>query len=127
MRDRLLTAQAKQKEAAASSIKHKVNEAATLAITIARLENAQKQLRDTQASLIAERLARTRTEERSKDEVEGMRDCRNELASAIRALRRAREEGKRTDEEKRRLARCFEETKTQCVLGCFPSRREVGV
>lgn len=115
MRDRLLAAQANQQLQAEKAIQSRLHETQSLALTAARLEQAQRQLRETQATLIAERLAKVRIEEQSKAETDGMRDCRNELAGAIRALRRAREEGKRTDEEKRRLARCFEETKAQSV------------
>jgi hypothetical protein len=44
-----------------------------------------------------------------------MRDYRNELSGAVRALRRARDEGKKNEEEKRRLMRAFEEAKHSWV------------
>lgn len=97
----------------ADELSRQLHETSDLAATLAKLETAEDQLRTLQATLIAERVARTQIERENDTTAEDMKDCRNELASAVRALRRAREEGKRTDEEKRRLARCFEETKTQ--------------
>lgn len=113
MRDRLLRQQASREELAAAALRQQLDETSQLAATVAKLEVAEDQLRTLQATLIAERVARTQIEREVELRSDDMSGCRNELASAVRALRRSREEGRRTDEEKRRLARCFEETKTQ--------------
>jgi hypothetical protein len=115
LRDRLLQVQAQQDAEANASVNQHMTEASRLAAALAKLENAEDQLRNLQATLIAERVARTQVERDASSSTDSMRECRNELASAVRALRRARDEGKRTEEERRRLARCFEETKNQCV------------
>jgi len=113
MRERLLNDAAARDRGNAEELTRQIHETSDLTSTLAKLETAEDQLRTLQANLIAERVARTQIERENDTTSEDMRDCRNELASAVRALRRAREEGKRTDEERRRLARCFEETKTQ--------------
>lgn len=92
-----------------------ITEAAELASALAKLEAAENQIRDLQAKVIAEKVARDQLERTSGMSDESMRDCKNELASAVRALRRAREEAKKTEEERKAIARCFEETKTQYV------------
>ena len=78
-----------------------------------KFEHAEEELREMKATVIAERVARDQIERQNDMTTEDMKDCRNELASAIRALRRSREEGRRTDEERRKYVRCFEMTKTQ--------------
>lgn len=83
----------------------------TLVTTMARLEASEAQMRDLQATLIAERVARTQLERQAQQRLDDMRDYRHELSGAVRALRRARDEGKRNEEEKRRLMRAFEEAK----------------
>jgi len=82
-----------------------------LVSTMARLEASEAQMRDLQATLIAERVARTQLERQAQQRLDDMRDYRNELSGAVRALRRARDEGKKNEEEKRRLMRAFEEAK----------------
>lgn len=88
-----------------------VNEQANpgLVTALAKLEASEEQLRSLQATLIAERVARTQIEQQAQTAVDDMRDYRHELASAVRALRRARDEGKKNEEERRRLQRSFEE------------------
>jgi hypothetical protein len=113
MRHRLLAQQAAQEQLHNDAITRKLHETGKLAGTLAKLEAAEDQLRTLQATLIAERVARTQKEQEVEIFQEDVRDCKTELASAVRALRRAREEGKRGDEERKRLARCFEETKSQ--------------
>jgi hypothetical protein len=113
MRDRLLAEHAAQEQAEHEAINHQIQETSRLAGTLAKLEAAEEQLRTMQATLIAERVARTQKEQEAARVNEDARDCKVELAGAVRALRRAREEGKRGDEERRRLNRCFEETKSQ--------------
>ncbi len=112
MRDRLLNASAARDRDNADELTRKLHETSDLAATLAKLETAEDQLRALQATLIAERVARLQIERENDLSSGDMKDCR-ELAGAVRALRRAREEGKRTEEERRRLARCFEEMKTQ--------------
>ena len=123
MRNRLLAAQASKAANHDAGLLQSLGQAASLAAAIAKLESTEDQLRQAQATLIAERVARTQIEvERSKSE-ENVKEARDELARAIRALHRARDEGKRTDEEKKRIARCFEETKNQ---GADPNPTESG-
>lgn len=86
----------------------------------AKLEATEEQLRTLQATLIAERVARTQVEQQAQTTADDMRDYRHELASAVRALRRARDEGKRNDEERRRLQRAFEEAQKSSVHRSSP-------
>lgn len=95
------------------SVHKQISDAAELAAAMAKLEVAEEQIRDLQARVIAEKVARDQLERTSGMSDESMRDCKNELAGAVRALRRAREEGKKAEEERKALARCFEETKAQ--------------
>ena len=83
----------------------------TLITTMARLEASEAQMRDLQATLIAERVARTQLEKQAQQRLDDVRDYRHELSGAVRALRRARDEGKKNEEERRRLVRAFEEAK----------------
>lgn len=88
-----------------------VNEQAnpTLVSALAKLEASEEQLRSLQATLIAERVARTQVEQQAQMGADDLREYRHELASAVRALRRARDEGKKNDEDRRRLQRAFDE------------------
>jgi len=113
MRNRLMNAAAADDRDHAVELDRRLHDTSDLAAALAKLGSGEDQLRTLQATLIAERVARTQIEQENDLTSEDMRDCRNELAGAVRALRRSRDEGKRTDEERRRLARCFEETKTQ--------------
>lgn len=117
MRDRLLhetSASLRGNEVPDRKSLHKqITDAAELAAAVAKLEAAEEQIRDLQARVIAEKVARDQLERTSGMSDESMRDCKNELASAVRALRRAREEGKKAEEERKAIARCFEETKAQ--------------
>jgi hypothetical protein len=81
----------------------------TLITTLARLEASELQLRDLQATLIAERVARTQIEKQAHERAENLKDYQHELTEAVRALRRARDEGKKNEEERRRLHRAYEE------------------
>lgn len=117
MRDRLLHEATESSPGGPRYSRHAghdhITEAAELAAARARLEAAENQIRTLQAKVIAEKVARDQLERSSGMDNETMRDCKNELESAIRALRRARDEGKKVEEERRALARCFEETKVQ--------------
>lgn len=90
-----------------------------LITALANLQASQSQLRDLQATLIAERVARTQIEQQAATTASDMVDYRHELASAVRALRRARDEGKKVEEERRRLQRSFEEAQKRSVPTCL--------
>lgn len=111
MRDRLLDAEARRDQKAMTCLRRQISEAQGLAATTARLDAAESQLRELQAKLIAEQVARTQIEQEAGLREDEVKNYQNEWACAVRALRRAREEGKKTDEEKRRIQRCFEEAR----------------
>ncbi|ODO03348.1 hypothetical protein L198_02194 [Cryptococcus wingfieldii CBS 7118] len=111
MRNRLLDAEAHRDQAAMTTIRRQISEAEALATASARLEAAEKQLRELQAKLIAEQVARTQIEHEAGLRSDEVKNYQNEWASAVRALKRAREEGRKTDEEKKRVQRCFEEAR----------------
>lgn len=113
MRDRLINHNQAQQAHEVAVINQQIADASSLAAALTKLEVTQDQLRSLQATLIAERVARTQMERRSTEGEDDVRDVKNELAGAVRALRRAKEKAKRNEEEKRRLAKCFEETKVQ--------------
>ncbi|WWC90045.1 uncharacterized protein L201_004976 [Kwoniella dendrophila CBS 6074] len=110
-RDRLLRQESNRNQEHIEEIQRQIKEAKNLASTATKLEAAEKQLRELQARLIAEQVARTQIEQESSIKEEEMQNYQNEWASAVRALRRARDEGKKSDEEKRRIQRCFEEAR----------------
>jgi septal ring factor EnvC (AmiA/AmiB activator) len=113
MRERLISSNHAQQAHELGAINQHIVDASALAAALTKLESTQDQLRTLQATLVAERVARTQMERRSHEGEDDVRDVRNELAGAVRALRRAKEEAKKNEEEKRRLAKCFEETKVQ--------------
>lgn len=113
MRSRLLATQEQEQAAQLESLNQHIVDASQLAKALTKLESTEEQLRSLQANLIAERVARTQIERNVQDGEGDLKDIKNELAAAVRALRRAREEGKRNEEERKRLARCFEDTKVQ--------------
>lgn len=82
-----------------------------LSSAVTRLQEAEAQLRTIQATLIAEKVGRTEAERRSEMQRDEVKVFKNELAGAVRALRRAREEAKRGEEERRRVQRGWEEAK----------------
>ncbi|KAL1405299.1 hypothetical protein Q8F55_008926 [Vanrija albida] len=84
---------------------------AELADAAARLDRAEKKLRDTQARLVAEQLLRGEAERASRSRGDEARCAKAELANAVRALRKARDEGRKTDEERRRATRAFDEAR----------------
>ena len=116
MRERLLKEAEMKNHNSDEQIKAQLNSTAELAATVIKLERAEEQLRTLQATLFAEQVARTQIEREAEQSQEDVKECKDELASAIRALRRAREEGQRGDEERKRLQRCFETTKNQWVV-----------
>ncbi|KIY31533.1 hypothetical protein I305_06004 [Cryptococcus gattii E566] len=111
MRDRLLDAEARRDQKAMTCLRRQISEAQGLAATTARLDAAESQLRELQAKLIAEQVARTQIEQEAGLREDEVKNYQNEWACAVRALRRAREEGKKTDEEKRRIQGRFEEAR----------------
>ena len=110
MRDRLMNDAMARDNAQNIELSHQLSETAKLSSALAKLEMAEQQLRHLQATLIAERVAKSEMEREKCMSTDEMKECRNELASAVRALRRARDEGKKTDEERRRIQRAYEET-----------------
>jgi hypothetical protein len=108
MRDRLLAEQDAQEALDAHQLHQRLLETAQLASTLTKLEHAEDQLRTLQATLIAERVKRVQLQEKADKEEDDMRQCRDELANAIRALRRARDEGRRGEDEKKSLTRGVE-------------------
>ncbi|WWC69472.1 uncharacterized protein I206_103413 [Kwoniella pini CBS 10737] len=110
-RDRLLRQESNRNQEQMQELQRQIREAHSLATTATKLEAAEKQLRELQARLIAEQVARTQIEQEAGLKEEEMKNYQNEWASAVRALRRARDEGKKSDEEKRRIQRCFEEAR----------------
>ncbi|WRT67121.1 uncharacterized protein IL334_004087 [Kwoniella shivajii] len=110
-RDRLLRQESTRNQEHMIELQRQIREAQSLATTATKLEVAEKQLRELQARLIAEQVARTQIEQEAGMKEEEMKNYQNEWASAVRALRRARDEGKKSDEEKRRIQRCFEEAR----------------
>ncbi|WVQ98702.1 hypothetical protein IAU59_005833 [Kwoniella sp. CBS 9459] len=110
-RDRLLRQESNRNQQHMTELHRQIREARDLASTATKLEAAEKQLRELQARLIAEQVARTQIEQESGLREEEMKNYQNEWASAVRALRRARDEGKKSEEEKRRIQRCFEEAR----------------
>ncbi len=68
-----------------------------------------------QAQIIAEKVGRCETEKKAMKKDEQIRVYRDELAAAVRALERAKAETKRLDEERRKGARLYEETKERLV------------
>jgi tellurite resistance protein len=111
MRDRL------QADAEAAAQRHdrelhsQLVNTSKLSSTMTRLQDAEEQLRTLQATLIAEKVGRTEAERRSQVHNDEVRKFKTELAGAVRALRRAREEAKRGEEERRRVLRGWEEAK----------------
>ena len=83
MREKLVNEQiARDAEHAAELTRH-IDETAQLAAALAKLEATEDQLRTLQATLIAEKVARTQIENEAKENAENMRECRDELASAV--------------------------------------------
>lgn len=116
MRERLLQEQALAQATHAQEVSAHLNDTARLASALTKLELAEEQLRTLQATLIAERVARTQIQRDASANADDVRDCREELASAVRALRRARDEGKRSEEDRKALARAYEMAQVKSVL-----------
>ncbi len=76
-----------------------------------QVDQLSNDLRTLQAQIIAEQVGRHEIEKASSKKDEQMRMYRDELAAAVRALRRAKDETKRLEEERRKGARLYEETK----------------
>lgn len=81
--------------------------------TLARLQAAELQLRELQATLIAERVARSQIEKTAQDRAENLAEYRHEFSEAVRALRRARDEGAVVEEERKRILRAYESSKSR--------------
>jgi hypothetical protein len=108
MRDKLLDEQAAQEAARAAEVAAQMGDAARLASALTKLESTEEQLRTLQATLIAERVARTQVERDASLYEHDVRDIKEELASAVRALRRARNEGRKSEDDRRAMLRAYE-------------------
>lgn len=100
-------------ERAAADLAREMQHALELADTAARLAAAEEQLRSLQATLVAERMKTTAHERRAAEERERRERYRAELALAVSVLRRAKDDGKRSEKERRRLQRAFEEARVR--------------
>lgn len=110
---RLAAETAEREDRAAADLAQQMENALELADTAARLAMAEEQLRSLQATLIAERMKTTAQERRASEERERRERYRSELALAVSVLRRAKDDGKRSEEERRRLQRAFEEARVR--------------
>ena len=108
MRDKLLDAQAAQQAVQTAELAAQIDDAARLASALTKLESTEEQLRTLQATLIAERVARSQSERDASLYEHDVRDIKEELASAVRALRRARNEGRKSEDERRAMLRAYE-------------------
>lgn len=115
MRSRLLSAQAAEDRKHHEDMSRQLDEAARLAAALSKLSSTEDQLREVQATLIAERVARTQVQQEHDLHLGDARDVKTELAGAIRALRQAKEESKRVQAERAKLAVAFDEAKTLFV------------
>lgn len=75
------------------------------------IERLQSQVRTLQARIIAEHVSRSSLEKDVVDKTEQAREYRTELANAVRALKRAKEETRKLDEERKKGMRLYEETR----------------
>ncbi|GMK56873.1 hypothetical protein CspeluHIS016_0307130 [Cutaneotrichosporon spelunceum] len=121
----LLAAQWRKKEArvdeelesrrAAAAKEEQARAARRLVDTTNRLQEAEDALRTLQLKLVAEKL-RTGEAKRLAAEAAAKREAdRRELALAVAILRRAKDDGRRGEEERQRLLRAFEEAKRRLV------------
>lgn len=111
--DRAAAEQAARDEHVAAHLAKEVEKTLQLADTAARLAIAEDQLRSLQANLIAECMKTSEHERKASDASEKRERYKTELATAVSALRRARDDGKKSEEERRRLLRAFEETRVR--------------
>jgi hypothetical protein len=79
------------------------------------ISRLQSQVRTLQARIIAEHVSRSTLEKDVVDQTEQAREYRTELANAVRALKRAKEETRKLDEERKKGLRLYEETRERCV------------
>ncbi len=111
--ERAAAAKAAHDAAQADAMAEQVKQALQLAAATNRLAAAADALRTLQAKLVAEKL-RTGEHERRAAEIAAKRAAdRQELAVAVSVLRRAKDDGRRSEEERRRLLRAFEEAKSR--------------
>lgn len=87
----------------------------TLHRSKSQLDSLQSTVRDLQARITAEQVQHSETERESNARAEQVRTYRDELAGAVRALKRAKEESRKLDEERRKGVRLFEETRERLV------------
>lgn len=75
------------------------------------ITHLQSEIRTLQARIIAEHVSRSSLEKDVANKAEQAREYRSELANAVRALRRAKEETKKLDEERKKGLRLYEQTR----------------
>jgi hypothetical protein len=75
------------------------------------VERLQSQVRTLQARIIAEHVSRSSLERDVVDKTDEAREYRTELSNAVRALKRAKEETRKLDEERKKGMRLYEETR----------------
>jgi hypothetical protein len=115
MRNKLLDEQAAQEAARTAELAAQLGDAARLASALTKLESTEEQLRTLQATLIAERVVRSQKERDASLYEHDVRDIKEELASAVRALRRARDEGRKSEEDRRAMLRAYETAQAKWV------------
>jgi hypothetical protein len=75
------------------------------------VDRLQSQVRTLQARIIAEHVSRSSLERDVVDKTDEAREYRTELSNAVRALKRAKEETRKLDEERKKGMRLYEETR----------------
>jgi hypothetical protein len=113
MRESVLAQQEAANRAAQAKIESYHAEAVQLASALARLEAQQAQLRDLNATLLAEQVYRKMAEQKAASHGETLAGIKNELATAIRALRSARNDAKMSEEERAGLKRSYDIAQNQ--------------
>lgn len=113
MRDRLLAEQASAEKLRQAEIDHAVNDAKKLAKAMAKVDSQRRQLREVESALFSEQIHRQLAESRVASNSESMTGIKNELGSAIRALRSARDDARLNEEERAALKRSFDMAQVQ--------------
>lgn len=94
--------------------------------TASEISHLNAQIRTLQARIIASHVSRSSLERDISEKTDEAREYRTELGEAVRALKRARAETRKLDEERRKGVRLYEETRERLVplmsvwvgLGC---------
>ncbi|KLT44410.1 hypothetical protein CC85DRAFT_17589 [Cutaneotrichosporon oleaginosum] len=111
--ERVVDAQDARDADQAAAVAEQLRNSLQLAQSNDRLQAAEAAVRDLQARLVVEKL-RTGQVERRAAEAEAKRAAdKAELAVAVSILRRVKDDKRRTEEERRRALRAFEEAKSR--------------